>query len=168
MFSRGSYSMVKKGYDGGANYSNLVFYRGLSREVKPLFNTRLSISYFEQLGKTTGSPVVAFFSDSDSNRDKILDKHDLQKLAVWMPGWEKPLVLDAAGKSVLAVLRNVKDFAVLSFGEDRDKDGAFEFEHEPVVFYRLNFNCGEPSCIDFQQIVQDSTIAKLQKTLDGL
>ncbi len=166
--SNKSFRYNKYRNDDGSNLNNLLFYDGKNGQMKPLFSERLSISRFDIIWKGIGKPVLIFFTDADSNKDKVLNNDDLEKLAIWMTGWEKVKVLNIPEKTPLDVKYDVKNFLVLAFGQDRDKDGTFENGQEPVHFYRLNLTCPDPQCVDFHQVVDDETLKILQRKLDGL
>ena len=62
---------------------------------------------------------------------------------------------------LLQRLGKTDDF-IAKYGLDRDKNGQFDHEIEPFVFYRLNLQEGK-----LVDIIPDTLIEQLQRRLDG-
>ncbi len=144
-------------------HNNILFYNGINKTTYPLFKKRVSINSYETF--YSGKQIVAHFAvtDTDSNHDGFMSHKDLQKLYIFLPEFSRFLEIEAVDKTFYSLQRLGKtDDFIAKYGLDRDKNGQFDHEIEPFVFYRLNLQEGK-----LVDIIPDTLIEQLQRRLDG-
>ena len=155
----------KYSYTKNTAYNNLVLYESAQEVSTILFDDRISISTYT-IVKTIDDKIYILISgtDRDSNKDKYLNRKDLQKLFIYSVDNKQLTEVKSNEKfTTINVYKdnNTKDI-IGKFGLDRNDNGKFEIGREPMIFYKIDLKT--KSLIN---ILSTEQIEKLQKLLEG-
>lgn len=161
---KGGDEFESKRYKSGVNYNNLIVYHSIEGVSKVIFENRISISDYLFIENKGIQYVVIRGTNEDSNKDGYVDSYDLQKIIVY--DIRKGEVLEIKAKDGLSYI-NFADIKsdqelFIQFGVDRNKNGEYEIEFEPKIYYKLDLPEGS-----LTPIVTEEQINSLQKLLEG-
>lgn len=166
----GAYNMLGSGYNKGSN--NLVLFNKKEKSAKLLFNERFYISDYSYQDIVTKSLLLVSGTNQDSNKDKKLNKQDLQQLFILdLISGDKVGVSLAKSQTFLGVIKaikndiesdNVDKELIVKIGLDEDEDGLFEPNYEKVEYMTLNLET-----MALESVVPDAVQQMLQKILDN-
>lgn len=100
----------------------------------------------------------------DSNKDKFLNDRDLQELFIYDVQNESLHQIKAQENytTLNTYQPTQSNDLIVHFGIDRNKNGRFEREKEPMIFYKVNLET-----MNLIEFVNLSQINQLQKQLEG-
>lgn len=147
-----------------ADYNNLVIYESLNNKSQVLFEERIGISSYRSIRTREAIYLLIIGTNKDSNKDGYLNSNDLQDLFIY--DVKKHQITKVTTKENLTVLtiseEKITQDVMGKFGLDRNKDGEFQADKEPMILYKIDLSSKR-----LIKIVTDEQIEQLQKLLEG-
>ena len=129
-----------------------------------IFKDRISIADFCIHETEDKKYVVIPGCSADSNKDGLLNELDLQELFVFDLVTKKLQKIESAEN--YTTLRTYKpektNDLIVHFGIDRNNNGKFEKETEPMIFYKVDLQK-----MSLKEFVNTDQISTLQGLLEG-
>lgn len=129
-----------------------------------IFDSRICIIEYKRVQYEDRGYILIVGTDKDSNQDKYLNEYDLQELFVYDLNNKSLSKIESEGNfTTLEVFEHKTSKDVLGkFGLDRNNNGKFEGNIEPIIFYKINLDK-----MTLLKVLQDEQIDQLQKLLEG-
>lgn len=159
-FSKGSIKRPYYSYSGPLN--NILVYQPLQNLVYPIFKEKIHISRFEHHEINDQHYLILAGANADSNQDGKLNQSDLHAFFIYNLQANKlqGISEESLGLESFHLLWNTQEF-LLRFGKDKNQDGEFDPNTEPVIVKR--FNIMEKSSMN---LLDEGTMDNLQQLID--
>lgn len=145
-------------------YNNLMLFNSSTDSSKIIFENRISIEDYIVHESGEQKYIVIAGCSIDSNKDKLLNSKDLQELFIY--DLQNESLHKIAAQENYTTLNtyqpNQSNDLIVHFGIDRNDNGRFENQKEPMIFYKVNLET-----MSLTEFVYQSQIHQLQKLLEG-
>lgn len=158
-----NFSVSIGNYYTGENFNNLLLYDDVSGRSIPLFNERVNISKYRIL-QIRGEVIVAMFVNRiDSNQDGFLTPSDMTQLVYYKTSTRKRIDIPLEGRDFRKIERLYpSDQYIVYFGVDKDRDGAYDYDSESQLLYRIDFVADQ-----LKSLIPGNQLQALQQLLEG-
>ena len=147
---------------GSSVFNNLVLYDLKTRQSTILFDHRIGIGEYSIQNVNSRLYITCTGSVEDSNKDKLINRDDLQKLFIYDIGSQQLSEIALPKNSNILNIYEPRyiDRLVVRLAIDRNQNG--EVQNEPRVYMLVNL-----SEMKLEPFISDAEIEQLQNTLQG-
>ncbi|HPG41281.1 MAG TPA: hypothetical protein PLP19_18880 [bacterium] len=150
-------------YYANDNMNNLIIYYMKKNISYPLFEKRISIIDFVPYKVEKNHYLFIIVCDKDTNEDGVLNNDDLLSLFSFNILTKEMKRINKEAEFIESSnYLELTNKIILKVGIDRNKNNKFDKQFEPLIFKQFDIITNE-----YSLLIDEETINKLQKILDG-
>jgi len=151
-------------YCGSKLYNNLVVSYEKTGASVVLFKERFGIVEYELTEEGGRHFIVGRGCDKDSNKDKLLNSQDLQKVFVYNVSEQKLSFVDMPANygAIKIYSQNNLEMQLCKFGVNRNEDGEYDDLQEPAMIMKIDLLEAK-----LQSFVSEENVETIQNVLEG-
>jgi hypothetical protein len=144
-------------------FNNLIIYDQPNNTTHKLFETRVNFNEINPIYFLDDIQLLMSVAEKDTYKDGVINLNDLKSLYTFSIGNRSLRKIELAGYDIVdyKFLNNSKDL-IIRFGFDKNKDGMFDSNAEPILLKKYVTETSE--LVDF---IDSEMVLGLQKTLEG-
>ncbi|SFW14936.1 hypothetical protein [Cellulophaga fucicola] len=145
------------------NYNNVIIYNQKSDITKQLFIKRVNFNDIKTEYFSDDIFLMFNAAEKDTYKDGVINLADFKSLYIYSFNQKKLKKVANDNMDIVSYhfLNDSKDI-IISFGVDKNNDGTYDYNNEPTVIKKYNYQTNE-----LKSIITDNINSDLQKTLEG-
>ena len=145
------------------NYNNVIIYNQKSDLTKQLFTKRVNFNDIKTEYFSDDIFLMFNAAEKDTYKDGVINLADFKSLYIYSFNQKKLKKVANDNMDIVSYhfLNDSKDI-IISFGVDKNNDGTYDYNNEPTVIKKYNYQTNE-----LKSIITDNINSDLQKTLEG-